>query len=129
MGQKSGVNVRSGGKMFGLHLTEKGLLSPEQLVDALNTQRDETDAIGRIALYGRFLTVKDVSKILNVQATEPGRFGEVGVRLGLLTNSDVRKLLDLQRRSRPPLGEILVRNGILSKEKMLEELRIYHSSL
>ena len=113
-------------KFFGSHLVERGIVTAEDVLTALERQRCRQRPIGQIALREGLLRVRDAFRILNEQGRHPGRlFGEVAVELGLMKPEDVESLLTKQRQERPKLGEVLVEMGALSREQMEAELRVY----
>lgn len=121
--------VSSSPDSFGRFLLRRGLLRPEQLIDALDRQRREQEPIGRIALHRRILRVRDVVAILDRQALAPHlRFGEIGVALGVLTEDQVAQLLGLQQLTRPPIGEVLVGMGVLTAEQLEDQLAAWKAA-
>ena len=108
--------------LFGTHLVERGLISADNLVAAMEEQVRQKPPIGRLALREGVLLVEQVWEILSLQADhwlkEPPphrRFGEIATSLGYLAPSDVTRLMDLQSRETPSLGEVLVKLGILDQ--------------
>ena len=88
---------------FGMYLVDHGVVTPEQIVEALDRQRELQRPIGKIALSQRMLTVHQVFEILNRQADTQQSFGETAIELGYLTADEVGMLLKIEGKER--LGE------------------------
>jgi len=109
---------------FGEFLVECGEVTYEQILEALDIQRNRTDYIGTIAIGENLLTVRQVMRILREQAGTTKRFGELAVEFGLLADRDLTRILDIQDERRPYLGEILVEMQLLdtiSRDQLLLE--------
>ncbi len=107
---------------LGLHLIRQGLISPEQLIDALDFQEQRRPRIGQLALRERKMSVRQVLEVLSKQTESKEPFGTVAVALGYLTAADVDHLLIDQRRQTPRLGDILVLQNALDPESLEREL-------
>ena len=115
---------------FGLYLQKKGIISAEQLVDALEAQMNTLVPIGQIALEEGILSARDIFDVLRAQKDSPNeRFGDVAIEMGLMTRDHVMRLLMIQADRKRPLAEILVGQGALSQEQMEGELAAYRQSL
>jgi len=114
---------------FGLYLQKKGIISAEQLVDALEAQMNTLVPIGQIALEEGILSARDIFDVLRAQKDSPNeRFGDVAIEMGLMTRDHVMRLLMIQADRKRPLAEILVGQGALSQEQMEGELAAYRQS-
>jgi hypothetical protein len=110
-------------RLFGRHLTQKGHVTNEDVLEALNRQRSAHQTIGQIAVRLSRLTPRQVLDILNRQVGGDDRpFGEIAVSMGYLKTEDVAMLLKEQEKSIKALGETLVDMGILTQETMEREL-------
>lgn len=118
-----------GTPFFGGHLLKRGLVTVDQLIDALNYQKISRPLIGQIALQERLLTVKQVFETLNHLKGSEWRFGDAAVLLGFLTPDAVDCLLRLQRERTLTLGQILVKQGILEQTILETEHAAYQASL
>jgi hypothetical protein len=109
---------------FGTFLVQKGLATPEQVLEALNRQKARQRPIGAVAIERNLLTREQVFETLNQQVHRRKRFGELVVELGLghLTDQDIEHLLAVQKEERPALGSILVEMGVLDFEAMTNAL-------
>jgi hypothetical protein len=110
-------------RLFGRHLTQKGLVTNEDVLEALNRQRSSHQTIGQIAVRLARLTPRQVLDILNRQVGGDDRpFGEIAVSMGYLKTEDITMLLREQEHSMKALGETLVDLGVISREAMEKEL-------
>ncbi|MCA8961882.1 MAG: hypothetical protein KDC38_15260 [Planctomycetes bacterium] len=117
---------------FGQHLIDRGVITPQQLVEALEAQRLDQIPVGEIAIAKGYLSYREVTRILALRVDDrhaSDLFGDVAVELGLLTREQVEELLEDQRVTRMPLGEFLVRNGALSEDRLEAELREYRTPI
>ena len=112
---------------FEAFLVKEGLVSPEDIVKAMDRQRELAQPIGKIALSNRMLTVGQVFEILSRQADEDSKFGEAAVMLGFLTKPQVEALLRIQREVRPQIGALLIEMGAISSVA-LAEAQVRHQS-
>jgi len=113
-------------RFFGQYLLERGRITSQQLVAALEHQKNINTPIGTLALERGLLTAVQIKQILEQQKRKSGRFGEVAVAMGLLTQAQVDELLqDQEINHRVLLGEALVAKGFLTLEALERELKEY----
>jgi hypothetical protein len=111
---------------FGLYLKNKGVISAEQLVAALEAQCNTLAPIGQLALEESMLSARDIFAILRAQCESPQlRFGELASEMGLLSHDQLLRLLMIQEERKRPLAEILIRQGILSVEQLAAEMAAF----
>lgn len=104
---------------FGIYLTENGLISCEQFMEALKHQLSSRPLLGALAIETEKLSVKQVFHILRIQAETPGElFGELAVEQGFLTEADVASLILLQSMRVRPLAQIIVELGFASADEV-----------
>ena len=122
--------VESASMQFGLYLKNKGVITAEQLVAALEVQLATLPRIGQLAMEEGLLTAPEVFDVLHAQRETPQlRFGELALELGLMTPAQLEHLLILQTARKRPIAEILVAKGLLSKEQADREMAEFRSSL
>ncbi len=110
-------------KFFGQYLLEKGRISSQQLVDALEFQKQVKVPIGVLAFEAGLLSAEQIKLILARQANSDKPFGELAVSLGLLTQAQIEELLQNQSSHRIHLGEALIVKGYLSVDALERELK------
>lgn len=113
-------------RFFGQYLLEKGRITSQQLLDALERQKGITEPIGTTALERGLLTTEQIKQILQQQRKTNQRFGEIAVASGFLTQAQLDDLLDKQDTNhRARLGEALVSRGYITLEILEKELKEY----
>lgn len=112
---------------FEAFLMQQGLTTPEDVVKALDQQREQTQAIGKIALAQHMLTVRQVFEILNDQADHGSKFGESAVSLHYLTDPQVAALLKIQKEGRPEVSKLLVDMGAVDGAAMEQAVARYQA--
>lgn len=103
---------------FAQFLVDTNVIGAEDALAALDEQRRRTPPIGRLALKGGLLNMKQVFAILAEQPETGLRFGEQAIFMGYLERESMELLLDEQRRLRPGLGEILSDMGVVKKAQL-----------
>jgi CheY-specific phosphatase CheX len=114
-------------KFFGQFLLEKGRISSQQLVDALEYQKSVTQPIAVLALESGMLTADQVYHVLK-QLRPDKHFGEVAVGLGVLSQTQLEKLSQCQSGHRIMLGEALIAKGFISVEVLEKELKEFKNA-
>jgi hypothetical protein len=108
---------------FGLYLKNKGVISAEQLVSAIETQHKSLVPIGQLALEEGIISPREIFDVLRAQREEPTmRFGDLAVEMGLVTRDDVMRLLMLQSDRKSAIADILIKQGALTKEQAAVEM-------
>ena len=111
--------------LFGRFLYYNGLISYQQLIDAIVWQKAQRPAIGSLAMRWHWLCDRDIRDIL-AKRRFGERFGECALRYGYLTPDKIRMLLSRQNLLQPRIGKYFVEKRILSVmsvESMAEKLR------
>ncbi len=120
---------------FGYYLVERGLVTSDHVLEALDRQHTDRVPIGQLAQRTGTLTKEQVYEVLNHQDDEVKQgqpkkpFGQVAREMGLLKKRDIVMLLGEQSFRRKPLGEILVEMGAITEDRMESELQFFMSSL
>lgn len=114
-------------RFFGQYLLEKGRITSQQLLDALECQKSVATPIGVLALERGLLSAEQIKQILQQQRKTNQRFGEIAVSLGFLTQAQVDELLSTQEIShRLKLGEVLLAKQYVTPETLAKELKEYN---
>jgi hypothetical protein len=115
---------------FGFYLKKKGIISAEQLIEALETQLHTLPPIGQLALEEGIISPRDIFDVLRAQRESPHeRFGEIAIEMGLMKRDQLMRLLMIQADRRRPLAEVLVTIGVLSDEQAAAEMAEFRRSL
>jgi CheY-specific phosphatase CheX len=114
-------------RFFGQYLLEKGRITSQQLLDALECQKTIAAPIGTMALERGLLTAEQIKQVLQHQRQTNQRFGEIAVGLGYLTKAQLDELLeDQETNHRVRLGEALTSKGHMTLENLEKELKEYN---
>ena len=114
-------------KFFGQFLLEKGTVTSDLLLKAVDLQDSINLKFGEMALELKLVTESDVKRIHHAQRSEDLLFGDMAVKLGILTGEQIGQILEQQKKTHLRIGEALVRVGALSAEELplrLEEFRV-----
>ncbi len=117
-------------RLYGEFLVDKGVISVECFLEALNLQMKNRPPIGQVALEERMITSNELFVILSAMRKVENshkHFGEVACSLGILTQEQVNILLDIQNKNCKPIGEILVTMGRVSRETQISLLREFYA--
>jgi hypothetical protein len=110
---------------FGHYLLNKGLLTREQLTDALDYQQSVHVKLGVIAVDEGYLSPEQVEKIHDMQKQVDKRFGEIGIDLGLLTDEQVEAMLSVQKQNHLLLAQAVVDKEYMTIEQFSNALTDY----
>jgi CheY-specific phosphatase CheX len=114
-------------KFFGQFLVEKGLITRENLLKALELQQSTNLRFGEMAHTMGFLTYEDIENIHRVQLTDDLRFGAAAEKLGLLTPEQVQQVSTRQSNSYLYIGRALVETGALDPDRLEIYLQQFQS--
>jgi len=109
-------------KFFGQFLLEKGVISAQQLLDALDAQRASNPTLGELAQQRGLLTAAQAKRVNERQRVEDRRFGDIAEDMGLLDSTQLGELLAAQKAQRKLFGEILVEQHTLDSARLETEL-------
>ena len=113
-------------RFFGQYLLEKGRITSQQLLDALDFQKDITAPLGAMALEKGLLTADQIRQILAQQKRRKSSFAELAREMGLLKQAQIDEMMaDQETSHRLRLGEALVLKGSISPEILDKELKEY----
>ncbi|HET9550658.1 MAG TPA: hypothetical protein VFQ03_10820, partial [Candidatus Binatia bacterium] len=108
-------------------MLEKGRITSQQLLDALECQNDVTAPIGAIALEQGLLTPAQIRQVLDQQRKKNQRFTEAVCEMGFLKQAQIDTMLQGgETPHRLLLGEALVWKGSITPETLDKELKEYH---
>ena len=114
-------------QFFGNFLLNKGVITPEQLVDALKIQASTHKKLGTLAIHSGFMSASEVEDVYITQTHYDKLFGELAVNLGYLTEGQVDNLLTTQLPDYMLLGQILVDKNILTHVELENLITEYKS--
>ena len=112
-------------RFFGQYLLEKGRITSQQLLDALECQNDSTAPIGAMALEKGLLTAAQLRQALD-QRKRNQSFRDTVSEMGLLKPAQIDAMLQGgELPHRLMLGEALLLKGYIALETLDKELKEY----
>jgi len=109
-------------QFFGQFLLEKGLITPAQLLSAIDIQKISNIPLGQLAVQCGFVDEKSVKLINLEQQRADLLFGELAVSMGYMTQCQIIKLFDIQKDKRKLFGEIIVEQGFITPVQLAQQL-------
>ncbi len=111
-------------KKIGEILVAQGLITNEQLVEALQVHKRTGVSIGTVLVNLGYITDDDLTSMLGaqIQLDQRKRIGEALIDQGLINEEQLRQGLEEQKKSKLPLGQCLVALKFLSDAKLMEVL-------
>lgn len=110
---------------FGSYLLEKGVISQQDLQDAIAFQEESNRRIGELARERGYLTKEQTEAIFLEQKSVDQPFGTIALKHKYLTRSQLDDLLFAQTVFSTHLGEALLIKGYLSPEQFSQELEAF----
>lgn len=110
---------------FGHFLLNKGLISREQLREALEYQESVHVKFGVIAVNEGYMTPEQVEKVHDMQKQVDKRFGEIAIEEGFLTEEQVEQMLASQKQNHLLLAQALVDKGFMTIDQFSKALEDY----
>ena len=108
---------------FGLHLKNKGIITAEQLLNALELQLNTLVPIGQLALEEGIISPREIFDVLRAQREAPNvRFGELAIEMGLMNRDELMRLLMLQSDRKRAVADILVMQGAVTPAQANSEM-------
>ncbi|MDD2482471.1 MAG: hypothetical protein PHC44_07035 [Lutispora sp.] len=113
------------GQLFGNYLLNKAWITPAQLKEALDEQKNARVKIGVLAVNSGYMTADQISEVHNMQMKVDKRFGEIAIELNYLTSEQLEELLATQKQDYLLLGQVLVDKGYLTYNQFEKALSEY----
>lgn len=112
-------------QFFGNYLLHNGLVSSENLSEALQSMKSTRLKLGVLAINAGYMTAAQVEKAHIEQQRVDKRIGDVMVEMGFLTKDQVEELLKTQPSGHLLLGQALVDKGYMTNEQFENALTTY----
>ena len=114
---------------FGVFLVEQGVVSAEQLFEAVSRQVQDRVSLGQLAMESAHLTKIHVLHILSIQSKQQKMFGQIALELGYLDKATLADLLLAQDERLQPISNILVAMGAVTRSQMDIELKAFRQQM
>ncbi|HUN53917.1 MAG TPA: ATPase, T2SS/T4P/T4SS family [Smithella sp.] len=125
----SGIKMRSQRQHIGNILTDAGVVSKEDVGDALDIQQKlRARKVGEILAETANVKQEKIDKTIQERASEGKipphvRIGDILISAGLVTREQVDRALEIQKNGKgKKLGDILIGMGLISEEQLLQAL-------
>jgi CheY-specific phosphatase CheX len=114
-------------RFFGQYLLEKGRITSQQLLDALECQKQVTVPAVGLALERGLLTAEQVKLLLQQHKKRHGSLAELARENGLLSQTQIDGLIEKQETNHKiKLAETLLAKGYIAPEVLEKEIREYN---
>ena len=110
-------------KFFGQFLVEKGVVSREAILAAIDLQEQKNLKLGEMALSMGYLTRADIESAHKAQLSKDMKLGDLLIAMGILDADQLLEIIARQRESHIFLGEALVQVGHLTREQLEQQLQ------
>lgn len=114
-------------QFFGNFILNKGVITPEQLIDAISYQKATHLKLGTLAIHYGYMKASEVESIHIMQTHVDKRFGELAIEQGYLSSEQVDELLTSQKPNYLLFGQILIDRKYITNEQFEELLAEYQA--
>ncbi|WP_374013432.1 chemotaxis protein CheX [Pseudoxanthomonas koreensis] len=114
-------------KFLGQFLMERGVITPSQLLAAIEAQRASNPLLGELAVQQGLLDEAQARRINQRQRVEDRRFGDIAQEMGLLDAGQVDALLVAQKAGRKLFGQVLLDQGVIDPQRLDAELAAHRA--
>ena len=112
--------------LLGEALTALGILSPGQLAAFIN--QDKSAPIGEILISAGYLDREKLNAVLAHQRAYGGRLGAICIEMGFVTHEQLDAVLAGRQRQKTLLGDELIRRGLITKDQLDTALELQKRS-
>jgi CheY-specific phosphatase CheX len=114
-------------KFFGQFLVEKGIVSREAILAAIELQEQKNLKLGAMAVAMGYLTQADINRAHKAQFSKDMKLGDILVASGALNAQQLQEIIVCQKEAHLHIGEALVRVGALTDQQLqrcLDEFKL-----
>lgn len=115
-------------QFFGNYLLNEKLVTPEQLVWALQEKKNTRLKLGVLAINAGYMNASQVERVHMEQTKKDKRFGDLAVELGFVTEAQVDELLGAQKVGYLLLGQALVDKGYMTNAQFESAINSYKAA-
>lgn len=112
-------------QFFGNYLLNEKLVTPEQLVEAMQQKKETRMKLGVLAINAGYMTASQVERVHELQSKMDKRIGDIAVELGYMTDEQVIELLHSQPLGYLLLGQAIVDKGYITNAQFEEAINSY----
>ncbi len=114
-------------QLFGNFLLQKGIVTTEQLTDAIKRSSETHIKVGSLAIHSGYMTPEQVERVYICQTHEDALFGQIAIREGFINEEQLDKILRQQTPSYLKVGQALVEESIITPTQLDDLVHIYHT--
>lgn len=114
-------------QFFGNFLLSRGVITSEQLIEAIQEESKAHMKLGTLAIHAGYMTASEAENILIMQTHEDKRFGDLAIQGGYMTKEQVDQLVKMQKPNYLLLGQILIDKGYLTMNEFENLIVDYQS--
>lgn len=112
-------------QFFGNYLLNRGALTAEQLLSALEAMKKTRPRLGVLAINAGYMTAEQVEEANRRQQQVDKRIGDVMIDMGFVTKEQVDELFNTQPAGHLALGQVLIDSWVLTTDMLGEYLAEY----
>ncbi|GFE60334.1 chemotaxis protein CheX [Geobacter sp. AOG2] len=109
-------------KFFGQFLVEKGIVSREILLKAIELQEQKNLKFGEMAVAMGYVTQDDIARAHRAQLSRDIKVGDLLLEIGILTLTQLNEIITRQKNNHLYIGEALVLVGAITNEQLQQHL-------
>ena len=111
-------------KKLGEILITQGMITNEQLVEALQVHKRTGVALGTVLVNLGYITEEDLTGVLGaqIQLDQRKRIGEILIDQGLITQDQLQQALEEQKKTGMLIGKCLIDLKFVSEDKLVDAL-------
>ncbi len=112
-------------KFFGQFLIENGVVTRENLLQAMELQERKNLKLGEMALHLGYVSQADITRAHNAQLSKDLRLGDLLVEMGILSQDQLNDVITRQKNSHLYIGEALVLVNALTSGQLQKQLEAF----
>lgn len=82
-------------QFFGNFLLSRNIVTPEQLIEAIDKEGTSHIKLGTLAMYHNLMTANEIDDVVVAQTHEDKQFGELAIERKYLTEDQVLSLIHI----------------------------------
>jgi len=110
-------------KFFGQFLVEKGIVSREAILSAIDLQELKNLKFGETAVSMGYITQADINRAHKAQFSKDMKLGDILLEEGILSEKQLQEIITRQKETHLYIGEALVLVGSLTSEMLQQHLK------
>jgi len=112
-------------KFFGQFLIENGIVTRENLLQAMELQERKNLKLGEMTLQLGYVSQVDITRAHNAQLSKDMRLGDLLVEMGMLSQEQLSDVITRQKNSHLFIGEALVLVNAMTSGQLQKQLEAF----